>query len=158
MSTRGRTQWFHSLTHTLLSSVDVALQTQLTYKGIEYSWEDICYTNAGYPYEFPCARLSPMDLFQEAQWFMDYTGPDSTSDDTNVPASKQDLYRRTWYNEFIQPILVHPRVPRFGILEKYCKDNHCAKVWDYRTNPASEGYSPFTLFSDVGDLVRMMAK
>jgi len=94
-----------------------------------------------------------MDLFQEAQWFMDYTGPDSTSNDPNVPAPKQDLYRRTWYNEFIQPILVHPRVPRFGILEKDCKENHCAEIWDYRTNPASEGYSPFTLFSDIGDLV-----
>jgi hypothetical protein len=65
---------------------------QINYNGKTYGWPDICANFAGtekFTYEIPCARLSPMDLFQEAKWFMDYTGPDSTSDDPHIPAPKE---------------------------------------------------------------------
>ena len=43
-------------------------------------------------------RLSPMDYFQEADWFFD------TTDKT------------TWYSEVYQPLVVAPRLERFGAL------------------------------------------
>ena len=130
----------------------VSFHAQITYKGIEYNWEDLCFNNGGFPYEFPCTRLSPMDLFQEAQWFFNYTGPDSTSDDPHIPSPKQDLYRRTWYNDLIQKKLVQPRLPRFGVMNELCQPQ-CAEVLNYRTNIESEGYSPLSLFADIGNMV-----
>jgi hypothetical protein len=126
----------------------------ITYKGINYTWPDICGVTMGYPYEFPCARLSPMDFFQEARWFMDYTGPDSdSSSDPYVPAPKEELYRRTWYHELIGEKLLKPRMGRFGIFSQVCAFT-CIEVVQYRTDPNSPGYSPFSLFADIGNLVR----
>jgi hypothetical protein len=93
-----------------------------------------------------------MDLFREAQWFFDYRGPDSTSNDPNIPAPKQDLYRRTWYNDLIQKKLVRPRLPRFGVMNELCMAQ-CAELLNFRSNPTSEGYSPLSLFADIGNMV-----
>lgn len=126
---------------------------QIEFKGNTYRWEDFCASNGGYPYEFPCLRLSPMDLFQEARWFFDYNGPESVPAHEYVPAPKQDLYRRTWYNELIRKLLVAPRIPRFGVMTTVCAPA-CQFVLGYRLTPDSPGYSPFSLFADIGNLVR----
>jgi hypothetical protein len=90
------------------------------------------------PYELPCPRLSPMDLFYEARWFFD------------------EKDRVTWYNEMIKPLLMKPRIARFGILTTTCappNTNVCWKLLNYRTNPLSPGYEPtVALLIDVGNL------
>jgi hypothetical protein len=130
-----------------------AESVSVTYQGINYTWSDVCAVTMGYPYEFPCARLSPMDFFQEARWFMNYTGPESYSSDPYVPAPKQDLYRRTWYHELIGKQLLKPRMGRFGIFSQLCAFT-CIELVTYRTDPNSPGYSPISLFADIGNLVR----
>ena len=140
----------HSLpTHSLHSTVIY----QIEHKGVTYSWEDFCSSNGGFPYEFPCARLSPMDLFQESRWYFNYQGAESTPVNTSNPAPKQDLYRRTWYKELIQAKLVNPRIPRFGVMTNLCP-TQCQDVLGFRLFPPSPGYSPFSLFADIGNLVR----
>ena len=126
-------------------------EKQIEFQGKTYNWEDFCFSNGGFPYEFPCARLSYMDVFQEANWFMNYTGPDSFAEGP-IPAPKQDLYRRTWYNDIIQPLLVQPRIPRFGVMTTDCQAQ-CASVLGFRLSPASPGFAPFSLFSDIGNMV-----
>jgi len=125
--------------------------TQITYKGVKYYWEDFCTSNGGFPYEFPCARLSPMDLFQEANWFMDFTGAQSYNNDT-VPAENQDLYRRTWYKDLIQEKLVQPRIPRFGVMTTVCA-GQCLSVLGFRIAQDNR----FALFADIGNLVSSSA-
>jgi len=69
--------------------------------GNVFTWEDICARNnigLGTVYKFPCLRLSPLDYFTEAKWFME-------EDD-----------RHTWYTNGIQKSLVFPRVARFGAM------------------------------------------
>lgn len=49
---------------------------KVEHDGNEFTWEDICASNnigLGTVYQFPCVRLTPMDLFQEARWFMSET-------------------------------------------------------------------------------------
>ena len=120
-----------------------------------FYWEDICVSNAGFPYEFPCARFTPMDFFQETNWYMNFTnGNDAYNNDT-VPAPRQDLYRRTWFKNLIQEKLINPRIPRFGVLTSMCAGrDHCFDLLVYRTTTTSPGYSPFSLFADIGNMVR----
>lgn len=92
-----------------------------------------------------------MDVFQEANWYMNYTGPDSFAEGP-IPAPKQDLYRRTWYKDLIQKLLVAPRIPRFGVMTKDCPAE-CASVLGFRLSPNSTGFGPFSLFSDIGNMV-----
>lgn len=132
-------------------------RTTIEYKNVTYYWEDFCASSGGDPYEFPCVRLSPMDLFYEARWFMNYEGKDSSNEgNSSIPALKQDLYRRTWYKQLIQKLLIQPRIPRFGIMstEPCAGPNFCQDVLIYRLSPLSSGYAPFALFADVGSLVR----
>jgi hypothetical protein len=93
-----------------------------------------------------------MDLFQEANWFMNYTGPDSTSDDPNIPAPKEDLYRRTWYHKMIGEQVAKPLLPRFEILKDFCLVP-CMELLTYRLDPSSTGYSPMALLGDIANLV-----
>jgi hypothetical protein len=93
-----------------------------------------------------------MDLFQEAKWFMDYTGPDSTSDDPYIPAPKEDLYRRTWYHKMIRDQVVKPLLPRFEILKNLCLVR-CMDLLQYRLDPNSAGYSPVALLGDIANMV-----
>jgi len=133
------------------------MYAQIEYKGITYYWEDFCSNTGGFPYEFPCGRLSPMDFFQEAKWFMgvDLTTSDAYNNET-VPAPRQDLYRRTWYKDLIQERLIQPRIPRFDILTRLCAGSqHCENLLGFRLNPFSPGYSPFSLFADIGNMVRI---
>ncbi|KAL7573818.1 hypothetical protein ACA910_007843 [Epithemia clementina (nom. ined.)] len=118
--------------------------TTIDWKGHKITWDDICYQNnagRGTTYEFPCARLTPMDLFQEARWFFDETD------------------RITWYNEVVRKRLVLPRTPRFGILSTTCAAQ-CAETVGLRTDPefaVSQGYDasyaePLGLFYDIGNM------
>jgi len=73
--------------------------------GNTFDWKDICASNnigLGTVYEFPCVRLTPMDLFQEANWYMTETD------------------RVSWYNKGIVKNVVVPRVGRFGIMTTTC--------------------------------------
>jgi hypothetical protein len=95
----------------------------------------------GTTYQFPCARLSPMDLFQEGRWFFDETD------------------RVTWYQEVVRKKLVKPRIPRFGIMQTSCP-SECATVLRLRSDAdfAEEmGYPrefarPLGLFADIGNM------
>jgi hypothetical protein len=91
-----------------------------------------------------------MDLYQEANWFMDYTGPGATPDDPHVPAPKQDLYRRTWYHEIIRKQLMTPLLPRFNILMAKCLFP-CGTMVQYRVDSPSS----LALFSDLVNLVSL---
>jgi hypothetical protein len=89
------------------------------------------------PYELPCPRLSPMDLFYEARWYFDETD------------------RVTYYNDLFRKLIVKPRVVRFGTMTTACAPPNtdvCATLIDYRTNPRSSGFDPVELLIDVGDL------
>ena len=110
---------------------------QVEYNNATYTWDDICLTNGGFPYELPCARLSSMDYFQEARWFFD-------SDD--------DLYRRTWYRDLIQKLVLQPIVPRFGIMMGACEER-CRDVIDFR----QQGGNPLLLLADIQTFVRRLS-
>jgi hypothetical protein len=129
---------------------------QIEHDGITYRWEDVCASAGGFPYEFPCARLTPLDLFQEARWFFDYND-NGNNDNDDTKSSRRDLYRRTWYNDLIQKKLVRPRIPRFGVLTELCPVQ-CEDLLKYRLTPTSAGFSPFALFADIGNLVRAVPK
>jgi len=92
----------------------------LQWKDETITWEDMCGLNSvgsGTTYEFPCARLSPMDLFQEARW------------------SFNENDRVTWHNEVVGKGLVKPIIPRFGIMSQYCPAQ-CAHRIGLRTSAA----------------------
>ena len=77
----------------------------LDWKGETITWKDICASNnvgLGTTYEFVCARITPMDYFQEARWFF--------NEDNRV----------TWHSEVVRKNLVKPIIPRFGIMSQYC--------------------------------------
>lgn len=101
---------------------------QIEYKGVTYTWDDFCAINSA-PYQFPCLRLSPMDLYKEAQWT--FTTIDKVA----------------WYRGIVQDVLIAPRITRFGALTTTCAEP-CAEVVGYRfaTNNA------LALFADVGNL------
>ena len=95
----------------------------------------------GTTYEFPCVRLSPMDLFQEARWFF------------------EENDRVTWHDTLIHDTLVAPRIPRFGIMQNSCPQE-CAVVMGLRLSPefaVSQGFppeyaNPLALFADIGNM------
>ena len=105
--------------------------SQLTYKGVNYTWDDICLHNglgSSGDYSMPCLRLSPMDLFQEARWYF-------TEDQ-----------RSTWYKE-IRGVMIKPLVVRYGIMQDMCiapsENNACEPTYLSRTDPdyaAEHGY------------------
>ena len=79
-----------------------------------------------------------MDFFQEADWFFD-------SDD-----------KLTWYQEVVRKLIIAPRIPRFGILQKTC--SNLTEPFSGRTDCDSvivkrmmEG-NPMLLFADIGNL------
>lgn len=88
----------------------------------------------------PCARLSPMDLFYEANWFFNESS------------------RLYWYNELIVKQLAMPRINRFGILMTSCHPNEtnvCEDLINYRLQNDdinSTLYNPSSLIGDVGNL------
>jgi hypothetical protein len=45
----------------------------IIYQSINYSRSNLCAVTMGYPYEFPCARLSPMDFFDGSWMTKDLT-------------------------------------------------------------------------------------
>ena len=131
------------------------LSPQITYKGVDFYWEDFCVSNGGDPYALPCVRFSPMDFFQEANWFMNFTNGEDAYNNETVPAPRQDLYRRTWYKDVIRAKLIKPLMPRFGVLTSLCTGpDHCAALLSYRMTPNSSGYNPLALFADIGNMVR----
>uniref|UniRef100_A0A6V2M2U5 SSD domain-containing protein n=1 Tax=Ditylum brightwellii TaxID=49249 RepID=A0A6V2M2U5_9STRA len=81
-------------------------QIAVTYKGNTFTMKDVCARSdagqSGTTYEYPCVRLTPMDLFEETRWSFDESD------------------RLTWYNDLIHPILARPRIARFGILKNFC--------------------------------------
>jgi hypothetical protein len=133
---------------------------------LEISWEDICARSglgAGTQttYEFPCARFSPLDLFQETR------------------SSFDEIDRLTWYHAVVKRAALRPRVLRFGILQQACvststspspnnnnnnnnnsSSNACDKQAALRMNPdfaEQMGYpreyaNPLGLIGDVGSL------
>jgi hypothetical protein len=119
---------------------------QIEYNGVNYTWDDMCASNnagRGTAYQFPCARLSPMDLFQEGRWFFDETD------------------RVTWYQDIIRKVLVKPRLPRFGIMQTSCAGPaECQNVLRLRNDPdyaEEQGYprefaQPLGLFADIGNM------
>jgi len=132
--------------------MELAEGTTVEHKGITYTWDDVCLgNNAGLntAYKFPCVRLSPMDLFQEARWYFD-------EDD-----------RLTWYNELIKKRLVLPRVGRFGTMTQSCSSQGgsetpvCDLLLALRTDNGTlieqlgypKGYNnTLLLFDDIGSL------
>ena len=102
--------------------------TQVTYKGVNYTWDDFCAINTS-PYQFPCLRLSPMDLYEEARWTF------------------QLFDKVAWYQAIVLDTLVAPRVPRFGALTTTCA-LQCQEVVGYRFITGN----PLALFADVGNL------
>lgn len=115
-------------------------QVTVTYKGNNYTWDDICAETPA-PYQMPCARLSPMDLWYEARWFFTETD------------------RLYWYNELIIKQLAMPRINRFGVLFLSCNVNEttvCQDLINYRYGDgdpnSTTSYNPSALIKDVGNL------
>lgn len=119
-----------------------------------FTWQDVCASNslgAGTKttYKWPCARLSPMDLFQETRTYFD------------------TVDRLTWYHGVIKGAAIRPRILRFGAMSQFCLPTEeapdqlaCAHRAGLRTNPdyaESNGYqrdyaNPLGLIGDVGSM------
>ena len=82
--------------------------SQFEHNGVTYTWDDFCSENPS-PYQFPCLRLSAMDLYQEAGWTF------------------TEMDRVEYYRNGIQELLIKPRLPRFGIMRSDCTEP-CAFV------------------------------
>ena len=79
---------------------------------------DVCAGNNAGPntaYEFPCLRVSAMDLFEESGYDFD--------EQSSV----------TWYDELITKRLVNPRISCPGIMQAPCTIKGSGKV-DVYTN------------------------
>lgn len=77
----------------------------MEHNGVTFDWKDVCASNnlgPGTVYQFPCVRLTPMDLYKESRWYMTETD------------------RLTWYEKGIQANVIKPRIPRFGIMQNDC--------------------------------------
>jgi hypothetical protein len=96
--------------------------------GNTFTWDDLCSVTTA-PYQFPCLRLSPMDLYEEARWT--FTLPDQIA----------------WYRSIVQDTLVAPRLARFGALTTTC-EAPCAEVVGFRFATGDA----LLLFADVGNL------
>ena len=94
----------HVISYTL-PIIRTIIHPKVKHGGNTFEWKDICASNnigLGTVYEFPCVRLTPMDLFQEASWYMTETD------------------RVSWYKAGIQENVVVPRIGRFGIMTTSC--------------------------------------
>ena len=124
---------------------------QIDYNNEQFTWEDICARSglgAGTQttYKFPCARFSPLDLFQETRSYFD------------------EVDRLTWYHGVVKGTAIRPRILRFGIMQQACvspgPSTACNKQAALRTNPdfaEQNGYpreyaNPLGLIGDVGSL------
>lgn len=135
--------------------LDAVENLKIDYNGEEYTWEDICARSGLGPgtqttYQFPCARFSPLDLFQETR------------------SSFQEIDRLTWYRGVVKGSAIRPRILRFGILQQACTNtptspgpsDACNVRAGLRTNPdfaEMNGYpreyaNPLGLIGDVGSL------
>ena len=132
---------------------------QVEYKGQNFTWPDICASTSlgagsGTTYKWPCARLSPMDLFQETR--NDYFNTVS---------------RLTWYHGVVRGAAIRPRILRFGMMQQACLTPVDAPPDSQGTSPCdhqaalrmspdyaeANGYpreyaNPLGLISDVGSL------
>lgn len=128
---------------------------QIEHNGEEFTWEDICARNGLGPgtqttYRFPCARFSPLDLFQETR-----------------SIAFDELDRLTWYHGVVKGAAIRPRVLRFGIMQQSCVSSSessvsgaCDKQAGLRTNAdfaEANGYpreyaNPLGLIGDVGSM------
>jgi hypothetical protein len=98
------TKLCHVISYTL-PIIRTIIHPKVKHGGNTFEWKDICASNnigLGTVYEFPCVRLTPMDLFQEASWYMTETD------------------RVSWYKAGIQENVVVPRIGRFGIMTTSC--------------------------------------
>jgi hypothetical protein len=111
-----------------LTTLCVLFLWQVEFNDEIFTWDDFCAITTA-PYQFPCLRLSPMDLFQEARWT--FTLPDQIA----------------WYRSIVQDTLVAPRLARFGSLTTTCAIP-CAEVVGFRFASGN----PLALFADVGNL------
>ena len=133
------------------SRMDAIEALQIDYMDETFTWEDVCARSGlgagtGTTYKFPCARLSPMDLFQETRSYF------------------QEVDRLTWYHAIVRGAAIRPRVLRFGIMQQACvtpgPSNACDKQAALRLNATfaeAMGYppeyaNPLGLISDVGSL------
>ena len=92
--------------------------TQIEYKGNNFTWEDICWKNGiseETTYKFPCFRLSPMDLFEEARWYF------------------KEEHRVAWYQE-VKTAMIKPLMVRYGVMVDMCM-TVCEHVYLLRMNP-----------------------
>eukprot|EP00980_Cylindrotheca_fusiformis_P030621 scaffold25111_cov122-Cylindrotheca_fusiformis.AAC.1 len=115
--------------------------TTIEYNGHTITWDDVCGLNSlgmNTTYKFPCARLSPMDYFQEARWFFD--------DDDRV----------TWYTELAKKTVIAPRIPRFGIMTQVCSTLAGGSTTHTECNALVLkrvlANTPLKLFEDIGRL------
>lgn len=122
-----------------------------------FTWGDICASNSlgagtGTTYRWPCARLSPMDLFQETRSYFN------------------EIDRLTWYHGVVKSAAINPRILRFGVMQQNCitpegssdpfGSSPCDVQAALRMNPdfaVSKGYpreyaNPLGLISDAGSL------
>jgi len=130
--------------------MEAAESTTVVYNNITFTYEDVCASNSagiGTTYEFPCLRVSPLDLYQEAQWYF------------------EENDRVTWY-DVNRKFLVKPRLPRFGIMQGVCSSaggntsqsdvcDHQLALRQNATYAVENGFpasyaNPFALFSDIG--------
>ena len=108
---------------------DAGENKKVVYKNNTFEWKDICAQNnigRGTVYKFPCARLTPMDFFKEAKWFM-------TESD-----------RVSWYNQGIQDNVVTPRIGRFGIMSSETCKQFCGEIISNRANDLLKLFSDMT--------------
>lgn len=83
---------------------------------VSFTWKDACASNnigVGTVYQFPCVRLSAMDLWVESRDYFTETD------------------RVSWYNKGIIDNIVNPRVGKFGILASG-ECNACLPLLAYR--------------------------
>ncbi|CAB9518817.1 Protein patched homolog 1 [Seminavis robusta] len=133
--------------------MDAIENLTVTYNDNVFTWEDVCTLNGlgagtSTTYKFPCARLSPMDFFQETRTYF------------------KEVDRVTWYHGVVRGAAIRPRVLRFGILQQHClgleegQSDACKVQAGLRLNPdfaEQMGYpreyaNPLGLIGDVGSL------
>lgn len=107
-----------------MSHVTPLLQVEVD--GVTWMWDDFCGISQR-PYEFPCSRLTAMDLYKETGWAF------------------KESDKITWFQFVVREKILNPRLPRFGMLVSECEDE-CGTIVEKRAD------EPFKLFSDVDDL------
>lgn len=95
-----------------------------------FTWKDVCAINnvgIGTVYQFPCVRLSAMDLWVESKNYF------------------TELDRVSWYQKVVTDLIINPRVGKFGTLVSEDCQLACGPLLYYRF---SRGES-LLLFSDL---------